>query len=116
MPGAPYAANDELLLASRLVRPGLRQSELAVPTIHCGACVQRIERVLGGLPDVETARVNLSTRRATVTWRGETPPPLIATLHAAGFDAHLNDVAAEDRDPALRELVRALAVAGFAAG
>ena len=59
-----------------LVAPGLRQNDLSVPGIHCGGCVARIERVLGGLPGVERARVNLSTRRVTVTWRGEAPPPL----------------------------------------
>ena len=65
---------NEVLLASRALGHGLRQSELAVPTIHCGACVARIERVLGGVAGVERARVNLSTKRVTVAWRGEDPP------------------------------------------
>ena len=105
-----------MLLASRLVDGGLRQNELSVPSIHCGACVARIERVLGVLPGVERARVNLSTRRASVAWRGETAPPLVETLSEAGFEAHLHAAGAEDKDPAMGELVRALAVAGFASG
>ncbi|MBV8189845.1 MAG: heavy metal translocating P-type ATPase, partial [Alphaproteobacteria bacterium] len=116
MPIAPSAASDELLLASRSIGPGLRQAELSVPTIHCGACVARIEVVLGRLPEVERARVNLSTKRVTVAWRGEAAPPLIATLSEAGFDAHLQDIAVEEKDGVLGELVRALAVAGFASG
>ena len=114
MPTGRSIHGDELLLASRLLVPGLRQTELAVPEVHCGACIARVERVLGELDTVE--RVNLSTRRATVTWRGETPPPLIETLAGAGFEAHLSDGAGDQKDPGLRELVRALAVAGFASG
>ena len=53
MPTGPSDLSDELLLASRIVAPDLRQNELSVPTIHCGGCVQRIERVLAGLPQVE---------------------------------------------------------------
>jgi Cu2+-exporting ATPase len=116
MPTAPSNPSDELLLASRILGSGLRQSELSVPTIHCGGCVQRIERVLSGLPQVERARVNLSTKRVSVTWRGEGPPPLISTLNEAGFAAHIHDFAIEEKDGGLRELVRALAVAGFASG
>ena len=111
----PGAADKEVLLASRLLGEGLRQTDLSVPTIHCGGCVQRIERVLGRLPGVEQARVNLSTKRATVRWHGEAPPPFIATLSAAGYEAHLHDAGAEEKDGVLRELVRALAVSGFAA-
>ena len=71
MPIERSVTSDELLLASREVTPGLRQNELSVPGIHCGACVARVERVLGDLPGVERARANLSTRRVTVAWRGE---------------------------------------------
>jgi len=116
MPTGPSDLGDDLLLASRIAGPGLRQNELSVPTIHCGGCVQRIERLLGGLPEVERARVNLSTKRVAVTWRGDVPPPLISTLTEAGFAAHIHDFAVEEKDGVLRELVRALAVAGFASG
>ncbi|HZX85029.1 MAG TPA: heavy metal translocating P-type ATPase, partial [Reyranella sp.] len=109
------AVSNELLLASREVAPGLRQVELAVPGMHCGACIARVERVLGGLPAVDRARANLSTRRVTVAWRGDAPP-LLAMLNNAGFEAHLHDAASEVKDGTLGTLVRALAVAGFAAG
>jgi Cu2+-exporting ATPase len=116
MPTGPSNLSDELLLASRIAGPGLRQNELSVPTIHCGGCVQRIERVLAGLPQVSRARVNLSTKRVTITWHGDVAPPLISTLTEAGFAAHIHDFAVEAKDGVLRELVRALAVAGFASG
>ncbi|MGE0339949.1 MAG: cation-translocating P-type ATPase [Xanthobacteraceae bacterium] len=106
---------DETLLASRRLGGGLHQTSLSVPAIHCGGCVQRIERTLSALPNVETARVNLSTKRASVTWKGDAPPPLLESLKGIGFDAHLHDAEPEASDPGLSEMIRALAVAGFAA-
>ena len=108
-------ADSEVLLASRVVGDGLRQSDLSVPSMHCGGCIQTIERALASLAGVERARVNLSTKRVTIRWRGDDPPPFIATLKAIGYDAHLHDVGAERTDRELRELVWALAVSGFAA-
>ena len=87
----PTNAGSEVLLTSRALGEGLRQSDLSVPTIHCGGCIQTIERALGSLPGVEQARVNLSTKRVTIRWRGEAPPPFIATLSAVGYEAHLPD-------------------------
>ena len=107
-------SNEEVLLSSRALHDGLRQTELSVPDIHCGGCLQRIEAVLGKLDGVANVRANLSTRRVTVLWRGETPPPLITTLRGIGYQAHPHDMAAHRNDPALSQLVRALAVAGFA--
>ena len=107
----------ELLLASRVLDDGLRQVEISVPTIHCGACMQKIEKGLHGLPGVSEARVNLSSKRVMVRWRdGDAPPPLLRTLGSLGYPAHLSDPATADKDATLSELIRALAVAGFAAG
>lgn len=113
-------ANDinkdgEVLLASRLVGDGIRQTDLSVPSIHCGACIRNIETALAALPGVETARVNLSTKRATIRWHDGAPPPFIETLRRAGYEAHVYDAGAEVKDTAFSELIRALAVAGFAA-
>lgn len=105
----------ELLLASLDIGGGLRQTDLSVPGIHCGACMQKIERTITAMPEVVRARVNLSTRRVTIHWRSDTPPALIEALRAIGFEAHLCDGDAGGRDETLTELIRALAVAGFAA-
>ena len=110
--GAP--SRDEILLASRDLKDGLRQTDLSVPGIHCGACVAAIEDAFHGVPGVETARVNLSARRLSVKWRGDMPPPIIETVKRAGYDAHLFDSEDASADPELSRLVRATAVAGFA--
>ena len=108
-------SNEELLLASRGVRDGLRQTDLSVPDIRCGACLQKIEATLDKLPGVAHARANLAGRRVSVLWSGEAPPPLIPALKAIGYQAHIHDAAGDGEDKGLSQLVRALAVAGFAA-
>ena len=108
-------SDEEIVLASRPVGDGLRQTDLSVPDMNCGGCLHKVETALLRLAFVARARANLSTRRVSVFWRGETPPPLISTLSAIGYPAHLFDVSADSDDPALSQLIRALAVAGFAA-
>lgn len=93
---------------------------LMVEGVHCGGCVRTIERALLADPTVEQARVNLSTRRLTVRWRG--PPALAKQLarivETAGFRAipYDPDQLKSQDGAAERQLLRALAVAGFAAG
>jgi Cu2+-exporting ATPase len=111
------AAAEEVLLASRVVADGVRQTDLSVPAVHCGACIRNVEKALGGLAGVERARVNLSTRRVAIRWRADgAPPPFVETLKQAGFEAHLFDAESDGKEGTLSELIRALAVAGFAAG
>src|SRR4051794_37708345 len=103
----PATQPAEILLASRIVEDGLRQTDLSVPGIHCGGCIQKIEKALGSLPDVEAARVNLSTKRVTIRWRDcAEPPPFIATLDSLGYPAHLHESADDDTDGRLGQLVR----------
>jgi len=98
---------------------GLRSMELAVDGIHCAACMSRIERSLAGVPGVERARVNLSNRRLSVTWRPEAIDggAIVSTLADIGYEARpfvrgqIDDSFRRERNA----LLRALAVAGFAA-
>ena len=112
---AAFDPAEELRLASRSLGEGLWQAEVSVPGIHCGGCIAKIEKALGKLPNVEHARVNLSTKRVAVCWREKTPPQLIETLTRLGYEAHLLDTQADAKDDELPRLIRALAVAGFAA-
>ena len=106
---------EELLLASRSLEGDLRQTDISVPAIHCGSCMQAIEAALMRLPGVRQARVNLSTKRVSIQWEGADPPPFLETLGAIGYEGHLFDLEMSGEDAALGQLVRALAIAGFAA-
>lgn len=109
-------SSQEIRLASRSLGDDLRQTDLSVPTVHCAACIQAIETALAKLHRVEDARVNLSTKRVSVKWRGDEVPPFVAALGRLGYQAHLFDPEADESDKTLSELIRAVAVAGFAAG
>lgn len=113
-------SDDAALLAlSRKLGDGTRQLEFAVPDAHCAACIQSIERSLSSLPQVVSARVNLTRRRVRIVIdpsKGR-PSELAAAIRQSGYHTHVLDPAQEtEGDPVLAELVRALAVAGFAAG
>lgn len=99
---------------------GSSRVDLVVEGLHCAACVWLIETVLSRQPGVVSARVNMTTRRLSLAWRpGETDADrLVAVVARLGyrlvpFDVSRIDSARRRRE---RELVRALAVAGFAAG
>lgn len=91
--------------------------DLAVPDIRCGGCIRRIERGLGELAMVSRVRVNLSERRVSIVWRGGSPQAITAALEKLGFAWHPITGEAGEQDKAiLRDLIKALAVAGFASG
>lgn len=109
------ATDDDVRLESRALGDGLLQTDIAVPDVHCAACIQKIEAALSALPYVERVRVNLSTRRVSVLWRDGPVPPVFATLERLGYPAHLFDGSMEIRDRTLSTLIRAVGISGFAA-
>ena len=110
------SAEGEFRLASRIVKGQLRQNDLSVPGIHCGGCIRRIEKTLGELPNVVHVRVNLSTKRVALQWRDDQPLPLVMpALNSLGFDACLVSPSSDEGDKMGNELLRAVAVSGFAA-
>jgi Cu2+-exporting ATPase len=113
-------ADDKALAAlSRPLSDGTCQLEFAVPDAHCASCIRSIETELAALPMVETARVNLSRRRVRIKYDPNkgVPSALAPAIRRSGYVNHVIDPADDSHaDPVLRELVRAMAVAGFAAG
>lgn len=114
--GCPLPPDAEILAASRDLGNGICQTDLAVPAVHCGACIATIEQALAGMEGVESARVNLSTQRVAIRWRQDQPlPGFVGRLASLGYPAHLFDITEEAGDRELSGLLQALAVAGFAA-
>lgn len=103
----------EVLLASRDLGNGVFQTDLSVPQARCGACIAAIETCLTRLENVISARMNLTARRVSVTWKGEAPS-MIKALKDAGFDSTLADIEDAGHDSEMARLLRATAVAGFA--
>ncbi|MFQ5468129.1 MAG: heavy metal translocating P-type ATPase, partial [Kiloniellaceae bacterium] len=99
---------------------GTSELDLVVENLHCPSCIPRIEGAAKGLPGVLAARVNLGTRRLHLRWRDGAvePAAVMAAVAQRGF--HLVPLDARvlngGTDAESRALLRALAVAGFAAG
>ena len=120
---APRPATEQPRDLSRFTATradGTHELTLAVDGLQCGACVWLIESILGREPAVESGRINMTSRRLKIVWRGEArlAADLVARVEALGyrlmpFDAQALAAAS---DQVGRKLIRALAVAGFAAG
>ncbi len=110
--------NESLIAGSIDLKDGRRQLELAVPDVHCAACMRSIETELGALDAVELGRVNLSTKRVKVIWntQGFAPERIVQAVNRAGYRTMLLEAEDENaKDKTFSQLVRALAVSGFAA-
>ncbi|POF32131.1 heavy metal translocating P-type ATPase [Roseibium marinum] len=99
-------------------KDGAVHMDLAVDGITCAACMGDIERGLKRLPGIRAARVNLTSQRLAVDWVEDQTgaDEIVAELARLGYTAHPFDPASQkDRqDRTGKELLRCLAVAGFA--
>lgn len=98
---------------------GTHTLELMVSGLTCGACVWLIEQALAAEPDMLRARVSLTARRLSVTWRGgaERANAVAALLARLGFHVAPWSPAClrATEDAEGRTLVRALGIAAFGA-
>jgi Cu2+-exporting ATPase len=99
---------------------GTATLDLLLEGLSCAACVWLIETALKRDPDVVEARVNLGSRRLRLRWTGAPAAAtrLVAAVQRLGYRVAPFDPAALGSLAQRREseLLRALAVAGFAAG
>jgi P-type Cu2+ transporter len=113
-PAIEYAAY------SRDEADGSRSLSLMIEGIHCGACVWLIESVLSRATGVVSARVNMTTRRLALVWdpAKTDADTVVGAVTRLGYGLVPYDPALIGRASVRREqqLLRALAVAGFATG
>lgn len=103
-------------IAARIAAPGATLTAFSVPGIRCAACIGKIERAVAAVPGVEQVRVNVTTRRVSARHReGLDPERLRAAIAGAGFDANPIAAIGLATGDESRALLRAVAVAGFAA-
>jgi Cu2+-exporting ATPase len=92
---------------------------LAVDGLQCGACVWLIEQALSREPGLSSGRVNMTTRRLRLAWPGavEDGEKFVGVVERLGYRLVPFDAAAlaAAQDRTARQLLHALAVAGFAA-
>jgi P-type Cu2+ transporter len=98
---------------------GLLHLDLAVEGISCAGCMAKIERNLADIPDVTSARVNLTDRRLALEWKEGAIDPAIfvdrlAELGYKAYPFERLDAEAREAERA-RSLLRRLGVAAFAA-
>jgi Cu2+-exporting ATPase len=96
-----------------------RTLELIVQGAHCAGCIRKIETGVSKFKSVQQVRMNLSTMRLKVEWQDDTlnGNDIVEKLSELGFGAAPYSISTaqlqSDRD--LKLLLRAIAVAGFAA-
>lgn len=95
----------------------LAETSFSVPGMRCAGCIAKLESGLPRVDGISAARVNLTAKRVAIVHRpGLAPPDLQAAIAALGFDAQpLGQALASDSADDSRALLRAMAVAGFAA-
>ncbi|MDA9554269.1 heavy metal translocating P-type ATPase [Emcibacteraceae bacterium] len=94
-----------------------------VEGLHCPKCIREIEGTLGENDKIKNARVNLSTQRLAVEWKEAVEDTLqnseevISALEKIGFKAFpfKTTNAQLEGDKVGKSLLKAMAVAGFAA-
>ena len=119
-PEPDAGARQDLLRHIQTNDDGTCELALAIDGLQCGACVWLIESVLGREPAVLTGRVNMTTRRLRLVWRGAAADAatLVGRIEALGYRLIPFDPAALSAasDRSGKQLLRALGIAGFAAG
>src|SRR5689334_8425901 len=92
--------------------------DLAVEGINCAGCMAKIERNLSKIPDVTSARVNLTDRRLALEWKAGAvnPADFIDRLAELGYRAYPFEPAGAETREAERAsaLLRCFGVAAFA--
>lgn len=98
-----------LAIADAIERTGFsvpsKSVEFSVNGMTCASCVARVEKVIGALPGVVSANVNLATEKASVTFTSGTmdAQTIAKTIEQAGYEAREVGNEGHDHEPDTRE-------------
>ena len=99
---------------------GENSLNLLIDGMHCPSCVAIIENALKKQEEVTHARLNLSTKRLNVKWKGdaEKGDAWIELINSMGYKAVPFDASTSETMEQKEEkfLLKAMGVAGFASG
>ena len=90
---------------------------LSVRGAKCGGCLSKIESAVGNVPGVEQVRMNLSTGRLNVAWKGASSANTIVDVVTGlgyGVSAYSEDGSQETAKRDERALLISMGVAAFA--
>lgn len=105
-----------MIAEPRLDGQQTERTVLAVPGMHCAGCMSKIERGLGEMPGIASARVNLSARMVTVEHDAALDTrALVEALGQIGFEAQPRSSSFARNPSAVKPLLAPLAVSAFAA-
>lgn len=99
---------------------GLNELSILVSGVHCAGCIQKIESRLTKEQDIENVRLNFSTRRLSIVWKGAKTRAndYVALVEKLGYGVKPYDQKTERKEAAEydRFLLLCLGVSGFATG
>jgi len=111
-------ASQALLPFVQTKASGEKSLDLMISGAHCAGCMAKIEREISALSGILLARMNLSTMRLNIQWRGEPSMAgiIVSRLEELGYGAkpfNMDLAPIAQRDQATN-LLKAMAVAGVA--
>jgi copper chaperone len=65
----------------------MKEMSFQIDGMHCGACVQRVTRVLNQVPGTTVDEVRIGAARLRAD--EQAPEAYLAAIRKAGFEAHL---------------------------
>jgi len=94
----------------------LPETHFAIPGMRCAGCISKLETGLPQVAGIVAARVNFTSKRITISHLPETTiPDIQRAIAALGFESQpLGDEITALSDNSSRDLLKAMAVAGFA--
>ena len=78
----------------------IKSGELAVDSIHCASCVNLIEGAVKGLSGIQSVRVNLTRKRASIVWDDGilSLDDIINEINSIGHTAYVYEIGEDEKE------------------